>query len=143
LAWQLSADFGIGLTTFRPCGISGPHDPLLIGALAAIGRFPLAPLPIFTEIGVVHAEDVAEAVALALEQPGIASGKAYNLQGTSLSLWRVVEAYGRAGGRTPRWTFPIPFPYLLRYDDRRARRELGWQPRDIDALFRDALTSNA
>ncbi len=140
LARRMSAEHGIKLTTFRPCGISGPNDPLLVGALSTLGRLPLAPLPVFTEIGVVHAEDVAEAVALALEQPEISGGKAYNLQGTSLSLWRVVDAYRRAGGRTPKWTVPVPFPFLLRFDDRLARRELGWKPRDIDAIFRDVLS---
>jgi len=52
-----------------------------------------------------------------------------------------VDAYRRAGGRMTRWTLPVPFPYLLRYDDSLARRELGWQPRDIDAVFRDVLSN--
>ncbi|MFT3923421.1 MAG: NAD(P)-dependent oxidoreductase [Myxococcales bacterium] len=139
LAWQLSREHGVCLTTFRPCGISGPRDPLLMGALAKLGKLPFAPLPVFTEIGVVHAEDVAEAVALALEKPQVACGKAYNLQGVSISLWRMVEAYRRAGGSAPRWLLPVPFPFLLRYDDRLARHDLGWRPRDIDAVCQDAL----
>ena len=139
VAWQLCREHGICLTTFRPCGISGRDDPLLIGALKALGRFPFAPLPVLTEIGVVHAEDVAEAVALALEKPSISCGKAYNLQGDSVSLWRVVDAYRRAGGSAPRWTLPVPFPFLLRYDDRLARHELGWHPRGIDDVCKDAV----
>jgi nucleoside-diphosphate-sugar epimerase len=91
---------------------------------------------------VVHAEDVAEAVALALEKPSLACGKAYNLQGTSISLWRVVEAYRRAGGRASRWTIPVPFPYLLRYDDQLVRRELDWHPRSFDDVCRDALAGS-
>jgi nucleoside-diphosphate-sugar epimerase len=141
VAWQLCREHGICLTTFRPCGITGRNDPLLMAALQAIGRLPLAPLPVLTEIGVVHAEDVAEAVALALEKPTASGGKAYNLQGDSVSLWRVVEAYRRAGGKAPRWRLPVPFPFLLRYDDRLARLELGWHPRGIDAVCEDALAS--
>lgn len=142
LAQDLSRELGICLTTFRPCGISGKRDPLLLGALEKLGRFPLAPLPVFTEIGVVHGEDVAEAVALALEKPSVACGKAYNLQGDSVSLWRVMEAYRRAGGLAPRWTLPVPFPFLLRYDDRLARHDLGWHPRGIDDVLRDAMSAS-
>lgn len=141
LAWQLAATYGIALTTFRPCGISGARDPLLMGALSRVGRWPIAPLPVFTRIGVVHADDVAEAVALALERPEVASGKAYNLQGNTVSLWRVAEAYRNAGGRMPRLRIPVPLPFLLRYDDSLVRRELGWSPRALEPICQDAVAS--
>jgi nucleoside-diphosphate-sugar epimerase len=141
LAWQLAERHGIALTTFRPCGISGARDPLLMGALRQLGRLPVAVLPAFTRIGVVHAEDVAEAVALALEQPEISSGKAYNLQGNTVSLWRIAEAFRAAGGPMARLRLPVPFPYLLRYDDSRARGELGWRARGIETICRDAVRS--
>lgn len=139
-AWEICRKHGIALTTFRPCGISGAHDPLLMGAIDKLGRLPVAPVPVFTEIGVVHGSDVAEAVARALERPEVASGKAYNLQGSSVSLWRVVEAYKQAGGRAPRLCLPIPFPFLLRYDDTLARKELDWTPRSLRAVCEDAVS---
>lgn len=141
LAWELAERNSIALTTFRPCGISGAHDPLLMGALRKLGRLPVALLPAFTRIGVVHAEDVAEAVALALEQPEVSSGKAYNLQGNTVSLWRIAEAFRDAGGAMARLRVPVPFPYLLRYDDSRARAELGWRPRGIETICEDAVRS--
>ncbi len=139
MAWDLCRAHDIALTTFRPCGISGAHDPLLMGALEKLGRLPIAPVPVFTEIGVVHATDVAEAVARALELP-IASNKAYNLQGSSVSLWRIIDAYRKAGGRTPRLRLPIPFPFLLRYDDSLARKELGFSPRSLESVCADAVS---
>jgi nucleoside-diphosphate-sugar epimerase len=141
LAWALSAQHGIALTTFRPCGISGARDPLLMGALQVLGRLPVVVLPAFTRIGVVHADDVAEAVALALERPAVSAGKAYNLQGDTVSLWRIASAFRAAGGRMARLRMPVPFPYLLRYDDTRARHELGWQPRGIANICEDAVNA--
>jgi dihydroflavonol-4-reductase len=141
IAWELASRHGVALTTFRPNGISGARDPLLMGALARLGRLPLAPVPVFTQIGVVHAEDVAEAVALALEKPEVSSGRSYNLQGDSVSLWQIVRAYRDAGGAGPRWALPVPFPLLLRYVDQRARQELGWRPRGIAAVCADGAKS--
>jgi dihydroflavonol-4-reductase len=138
VAWELCNRSGIALTTLRPCGITGAQDPLLMGTLRTFGRFPIAPFPVFTRIGVVHAEDVAEAVALALEQSERAAGQAYNLQGNTVSLWRVADALHAAGGPRPRLRVPIPFPFLLRYDDRKAREELGWKPRRLESIFQDA-----
>jgi nucleoside-diphosphate-sugar epimerase len=48
LAWRLCEEFKIALTTFRPCGISGRSDPLLMGALQRLGRLPILPLPVLT-----------------------------------------------------------------------------------------------
>jgi nucleoside-diphosphate-sugar epimerase len=140
VAQAICADAGVGLTIFRPCGISGARDPLLMGALTLLSRFPVAPMPVFTRIGVVHAEDVAEAVALSLERPEVAAGKAYNLQGATASLWRVARQFRAAGGPSARVWLPIAFPFLLRYDDARARRELGWQPRSLERICEDAVT---
>jgi nucleoside-diphosphate-sugar epimerase len=142
VAAEICVRHAIALTTFRPCGISGAGDPLLMGALEVLGRFKVAPLPIFTAIGVVHAADVAEAVVLALENTRISRGKAYNLQGDTASLWAVVRAYARAGGKAPRLAIPVPFPFLLRYDDQRIREELGWSPRHLQAICEDAVSGS-
>jgi nucleoside-diphosphate-sugar epimerase len=139
LAAELSARAGIALTTFRPCGITGPHDPLLRPALARFMRMKVAPLPIGTRIGVVHGADVADAVRRALEQPELTRGKVYNLQGHTISLWDLSSAYLRAGGPSPWLRIPVPFPYLLRFDDSLARRELGFAPRELSSILREWL----
>lgn len=139
LAWELSREHGIALTSFRPCGITGPNDELLMQALERIFRLPIAPFPVGTTIGVVHAADVAEAIALALEQPAISADKAYNLQGATATLWELGTAWKRAGGRASFLRVPVPIPYSLRFDDHKARIELGWVPRSVQAIVDEAV----
>jgi nucleoside-diphosphate-sugar epimerase len=141
LAWELCRRRAIALTTLRPCGITGPHDPLLMRTLERFMRLKLVPFPAFTQIGVVHAADVAEAACVALERPEVAAGKAYNLQGNTVSLWEMGDAWQRAGGRAPWLRLPIPVPYRLRFDDSLARRELGFQPRGLAEICREAVAA--
>jgi 2-alkyl-3-oxoalkanoate reductase len=143
LAAELSARHGISLTTFRPCGITGPHDPLLKPALARFMRLWVAPLPIGTRIGVVHGADVANAVCSALEKPELTRGKVYNLQGHTVSLWDLSSAYQQAGGSRPFLRLPLPFPYLLRFDDSLARRELDFVPRPLVNIVGEWLSSDS
>jgi len=139
IAWQLADRANVALTTFRPCGITGPADPLLMANIERALSARFAVLPAFTTIGVVHAEDVAEAVALALEQPATASGKAYNLQGETITLWQFASAWRAAGGRAPRVRLPVPLPLALRYDDALVRSELGWRSRSLSSIVEEAV----
>lgn len=141
VAWALCGRRGIALTALRPCGITGPHDPLLMGTLERFMRLKLAPFPAFVQIGVVHAADVAEAVCVALERPQVAAGKAYNLQGNTVSLWEIGDAWRRAGGGAPWLRVPIPVPYRLCFDDSLARRELGFRPRGLAEICREAIAA--
>jgi dihydroflavonol-4-reductase len=141
LAWELCKRRNIALTTLRPCGITGPRDPLLMRNLERFMRLRLAPFPVLTQIGVVHAADVAEAACVALERPEVAAGKAYNLQGNTVSLWEIGDAWRSAGGRAPWLRLPIPVPYRLRFDDSLARRELGFQPRGLADICREAVAA--
>ncbi|HEY6881872.1 MAG TPA: NAD(P)-dependent oxidoreductase [Polyangiales bacterium] len=141
VAWREAEAAGITLTIFRPCGITGPRDPLLIAYLERFLKPWLVPFPTHTEIGVVHAADVADAVVLALCDPEVSGGKAYNLQGNTATLWQLADAWRRAGGHAPKLRLPIPVPVSLRHDDTRARRELGWQPRGVDAIMREAVAA--
>ena len=139
VACAIAREAGVALTTFRPCGITGPGDPLLMAAIARTMRVPVVPYPAFAAIGVVHAGDVAEAVALALEQPSVSRDRAYNLQGHTVTLWQLADAWRSAGGRSARLRLPVPCPVSLRYDDSRARRELGWRPRSVAAIVEEAV----
>jgi dihydroflavonol-4-reductase len=143
IAWRAAETHHIALTTFRPCGITGPRDPLLIAAIGRIMRAWVVPFPVFTAIGVAHAGDVAGAVMLALASPEVSSGRAYNLQGCTATLWQIADAWARAGGHAPRLRVPIPLPIALRYDDERARRELGWRPRSLDTIIAEAVEARA
>lgn len=137
LADQLCRVRGVGLTTFRPCGITGPHDPLLRLNMERFMRLKIVPFPVLTRIGVVHGADVADAVCSALERPETAVGKVYNLQGNTISLWSLGEALRRVRGEGPWLRIPVPFPYLLRFDDDLARRELAFAPRTVEAIVQE------
>jgi nucleoside-diphosphate-sugar epimerase len=138
-AWELCDEAGITLTTFRPSGITAPGDPLLLNVLQKLMRIPVVPFPILARVGVVHAADVAEAISRALERSQVSAGKAYNLQGNTVSLWEMGSAWKRAGGRSAWLRIPVPVPYLLRFDDSRARRDLGWEPRNVNKICEEAV----
>lgn len=143
IAWQAASADSVAVTTFRPCGITGPRDPLLIANIERAMRLPVTLIPAFTTFGIVHADDVAEAVALALEQPAKAAGQAYNLQGETTTLWQLAGAWRAAGGGSARWRIPLPVPFVMRSNDERARRELGWRPRSLRAIVDEAVRARA
>lgn len=139
LAWELCEQHGVALTTFRPCGITGSGDKLMLATLEKLMSLPITLFPVLARVGIVHAADVAEAVALALEKSEVAAGKAYNLQGSTVSLWDIGSAWKRAGGRTSWLRLPVPVPFAMRYDDRAVRRDLGWTPRNISKICEEAV----
>ena len=67
-------------------------------------------------------------------------GKVYNLQGNTISLWDLSSTLQRVRGSGPWLRIPIPFPYLLRFDDDLARRELAFAPRAVEAIVREWVT---
>lgn len=142
VARTLSARHGVALTIFRPCGITGPSDPLLMRTLTRFMQRKVTLFPAFTRIGVVHAADVANAVCKAIERSATSAGKVYNLQGNTVSLWQLANAWKAAGGAAPWLRVPIPVPLLLRFNDACARRELAFQPRSIRDICHEALRSH-
>jgi nucleoside-diphosphate-sugar epimerase len=146
------------LYMFRPCAIVGPHAtgagggrvpaPLREAARwsARAGLRPLLPPPP-VPLQYVHEDDVAQAVALAVEGQGRPG--TYNLAGEgSLSAaeslrmlgfgplpvpGRLVAASLRALALVPPLVPAVGWPELvsgsLLVDTGKARRELGWQPR--------------
>ncbi len=138
LAWRLASEYGLALTTLRPCAVYGAFDPTFSRLFVRLASLPVTVMPAAAHVPVVYAGDVAEAVALALERP-IAIGRAYNVTGEDLPLWDVYRAWGMAGGRTAWLTLPVPFPVRWVYDNTRAETELGWRNRPLVDGFRETI----
>ena len=137
-AWRLAGEHGIALTTLRPCLIYGAFDSNFMPIFAALARPPVTVMPAYTSLPMVYVGDVADAVALAVEN-ATAAGRAYNLAGDDITLWGFFEAWREAGGRAARVVVPIPFPYRLSYDTTRVRSELGWRSRPVGQGLRETL----
>jgi nucleoside-diphosphate-sugar epimerase len=154
----------IGVYVFRPCVVAGPQAPMLlervVGSARAgdplpklrrrVGRIP-GVRPVLPDPGtpfqLVHHDDVAAALAAAIEGKGPAG--AYNLAADgSVTLgdvahsigWRSVPIPGplaSLGGGVARrlalfspqleWAIAYDRPVLM--DTTKARVELGWRPR--------------
>lgn len=109
----------------------------------------------------VFVDDVVDGLVRAMERGE--PGRGYILAGEVIRLAELVERLCRLGGvRAPRWTLPVGLARMLAaltaplfrltgrrppfaaeqlrvltrhwaFDDSRARRELGWEPRGLDA----------
>jgi nucleoside-diphosphate-sugar epimerase len=134
LAWRKAEEHGLALTTVRPCAIFGAFDPNFTAVFRRLAGLPVTVMPAFMRISLVYAGDVAEAIALALENP-VAVGRAYNVTGEDRTVWEFLRAWRRAGGPAAYLTLPLPVPYVRRYDSSRAETELGWHNRPfVEAL---------
>jgi dihydroflavonol-4-reductase len=150
------AERGAPIVIAQPGQVYGPGDHSGFGMFLrafARGRLPLVPFPDLG-LNLVHVDDLAAGLVLALDRG--AAGQSYALGG---EITRVKDAFatlGRVLGRRPP---PASAPYLpLRLaallsaevreilassrgvtfwaTDARARRELGYAPRDLEAGFR-------
>lgn len=155
----------INLRYFNPIGFhpsidlrdDGPRlpDNLVPHILAALGG-QIGELSIFgddydTPDGTclrdyLHVVDVAEGHRAALDRLDAMGGGVDNInlgRGTGVSVFELVEAFGRIGGR------PVPSRVVghragdapaMFADPAKAKRELGWSARhDLDAMVRDSL----
>jgi nucleoside-diphosphate-sugar epimerase len=144
LAWRLAARHGLELSTVRPCGIYGAFDPnftrvfrWLVGPWVGIAPHRLR-LPL------VYAGDVAEAIARCLERP-VSIGKAYNVTGDDEDLGSFIAAWRAAGGAVGWPCVPLPLSIRLnpRFDNGRAKAELGWGNRPYLEALRETLMLEA
>jgi UDP-glucose 4-epimerase len=160
---------------FRPCVIGGADSPALVrdnplarlgaripaGVRRALGRTGLRPLVFDAGVPMqlVHAEDVAEALALAVQ--GAGPPGAYNLAGPGeVSLGEIARELGWPVWRMPRvvagslrrlaeltrWTPPELqfYSHLLTspmtVSCAKANRELGWTPRhDAQSILAETI----
>jgi nucleoside-diphosphate-sugar epimerase len=138
LAWQLARDHRLELTTVRPCTIYGAFDPNFMPVFARVSSLPVSIRPVGMRMSYVYAGDVAEGIALALEQDA-SVGRAYNLTGDGETWQDLTDAWRAAGGKTPWLALPIPVPLAPQFDSSRAKRELGWKPRSLADGVRDTF----
>ena len=170
-AKKLAAE-GLPLVIIQPGGVYGPGDTSPQGKLMnqfLDGKLPAMMFP-ETGINMVHRDDVADGILLALDKGK--AGEAYVLGGEITTMGEAVRALGKASGRKPpRITLPsimikavaplgpVIGPALgqgpnlseiikatdqVTYwaKDDKARRELGYRPRSMEQGFRDMLVAD-
>lgn len=160
---------GAPIVIVLPGGVYGPDDPSELGNMIDQARTGKLKLRLFPQTGFnfVHVEDVADAI-LRAHDTGVL-GESYNAGGQKSTIGELVDKVAALSGRRPpRITMPpavmkaaIPlgplvgrvmgFPpnlgELIRTSDgvtfwmtdEKARRELGWSPRDLDSGLAETL----
>lgn len=160
---------GAPIVIVQPGGVYGPGDPSELGNMIEQTRTGKLKLRMFPDAGFnfVHVEDAAQGMLLAHDAGRV--GESYNLAGSKSTIGELVDKTAALSGRTaPRITMPaglmklaIPigpvvgklmgFPPNLRelirtsdgvtfwMTDDKARRELGFETRDLDTGLRQTL----
>ena len=160
---------GAPVVIVQPCAVYGPDDPSEVGNMIDQTRTGKLKLRMFPDAGFnfAYVEDIAEGIVLAHDKGRI--GESYNLAGPKSTMGELVDKTAELSGRKPpRITMPpalmkmaIPigpvvgklmgFPpnlgELIRTSDGvtfwmtddKARRELGYQARDLDTGLRQTL----
>jgi len=162
---------GAPIVIVQPGGVYGPGDHSELGNMidqAATGKLKMKMFP-ETGLNIVHVDDVADGILLAYDKGEI--GEAYVLGGQITKMGELVEKVSEIVGRkAPTRELPpalmkmaIPigplvgkalgFPPNLRElirtsdgvtfwaKDDKARRELGYAPRDMDTGLRETLAA--
>ena len=168
LAEQRAAE-GAPIVIVQPGSVYGPGDHALVGQMieqASTGKMPAKAFP---ELGLnmVHVDDVADAIMLACDKGR--PGESYVLGGEITTQGELIDKAAAIGGKKPprmkvppvllkamipvgRWIGPpmglppnfremISAAHNVTYwaKDDKARRELGYAPRDLDAGLRQTI----
>jgi nucleoside-diphosphate-sugar epimerase len=169
LARRMVAEDGLPAVLVQPGGVYGPNDHSALGRQMnqfLAGRLPLLPFP-ETGFNMVHVDDVAEGVRLALGKGR--AGEAYVLGGQITTMRDMMDSLaGVAGRKPPKRTMPTsvlkamaPFgpvvgkvmgqgpnlrelistadnvTFWAKHD--KAMAELGYSPRGLEQGLRDTL----
>lgn len=154
---------GLPVVIVQPGQVYGPGDHSGFGGLLtsfARGRLPVLPFP---ELGLnlTFVDDVAGGIVLALDRG--APGRSYVMGGEIVRAADAFATLGRVMGRTPpRWHLPYALlqlaatlrPQLREVissakgvtfwaSDARARAELGYAPRTLEAGLRETYSSSS
>jgi dihydroflavonol-4-reductase len=162
---------GAPIVIVQPGGVYGPNDHSEIGNVIEQVRTGKLPAKAFPEAGFMfcHVEDIAAGIVLALLAGK--AGEAYVLSGEKATVGELIDRVAAIAGRKPpRFTVPgrllkliaplgpivgppLGFPPNLREvirstdgvtywaTDAKARRELGFAPRDLDTGLRQTLAA--
>ena len=162
---------GYPIVIVQPAGVYGPNDHSEIGNMIDQARTGKLKMKMFPETGfmLIHVEDVAEGIVLALDKGEV--GEAYVLAGEQIRMGELVDRVCEMSGRKPPGAtmpaalmkasaplgpvvaplmgFPPNLRELIRVSDGvtywatddKARRELGFKPRDLEVGLRDTLPS--
>jgi nucleoside-diphosphate-sugar epimerase len=131
-------DEGLPCVIVQPGGVYGPDDHSALGAQInqfLAGRLPLLPFP---DLGMnmVHVEDVAEGVLLALEKGTI--GESYVLGGQITTMRELIQTTGRVAGRkAPRRSMPTGLLKAMTPFGPLVGKVMG-QPPNLSELIRSA-----
>ncbi|HEY3210568.1 MAG TPA: NAD-dependent epimerase/dehydratase family protein [Actinomycetota bacterium] len=155
----------------QPGGVYGPGDPSDLANLIDQVRTGRLKFKVFPQTGFnfVHVEDAADGILLVHDKGR--AGEAYVLGGQITTMGEVVDKIAQLSGRRPpRFTMPPAFikasiplaPLVTRLmrlrpnlrelikaadgvtywaSDAKARRELGYDPRDLDTGLRQTLAA--
>jgi dihydroflavonol-4-reductase len=171
IAQRMIDDEGLPCVLIQPVGVYGPDDHSQLGNLIGqyiAGKLPLIPFPDFG-VGVVHVEDVADGILLALDKadPGEAyilggalttnrellqtaakvAGKERSARGMPTAILKGIAPFGPVAG--PVMGFPPNMRELVRSSDGvtfwgkhdKAIADLGYSPRGLEATLRDTLVA--
>jgi nucleoside-diphosphate-sugar epimerase len=171
IAKRLIADEGLPAVIVQPGGVYGPQDHSAIGTQInqfLAGRMPMIAFP---DLGfnMVYVEDLAGGILLALDRGEV--GESYVLGGEITTMRGLIETVASvAGKRAPKRAVPTPIlkamtpigplvgkvmgqPPNLRElissadevtfwaRDDKARAQLGYSPRDLEAGLRETLAA--
>lgn len=155
----------------QPGGVYGPDDHSELGSTIhqfLDGKLPMVPFPDFGT-GLTHVEDIAAGFALALDKGEV--GECYILNQDNYTMRQILEMVGEiTGKKVPKRNMPTGILKALRpagplvgkimgqppnlaelissadgvtfwADASKARRNLGWTPREAKAGLRDTLAA--
>ncbi len=162
---------GYPIVIVQPGGVYGPNDHSEVGTMIDQARTGKLRMKMFPEMGLMfgYVEDIAGGIVLAHDKGQ--AGEAYVLSGERGTMGELVDRVCELSGRKPpRMTMPTPvmklsaplgpligplmgFPpnlgELIRISDGatywakddKARRELGFAPRDLDSGLKETLAA--
>ena len=163
---------GYPVVIVQPAGVYGPNDHSELGNMIDQARTGKLKLKLFPETGfmLIHVEDVAEGILLAHDKGEL--GESYIVAGEQTRMGEIVDRVASLSGRKPpRATMPalllkasaplgpvvgplLGFPPNLRElirvsdgvtywaRDDKARRELGFEPRDLETGLKQTLEAS-
>lgn len=164
---------GAPVVIVQPGGVYGPNDHSEIGNVIDQVRTGKMPAKMFPQAGMMlcHVEDIAAGIVLALDKGRI--GESYVLSGDQATVGELIDRVATIANRKPpRFTMPgvllkasaplgpvvgplLGFPpnigELIRSTgtstywatDAKARRELGFAPRDLDTGLRETVAASS